>query len=80
MGKFKKGDIVEVIPNDRCCREIQDQYGKKQVIENVVKKRGKWAYTLRGLVSRYDGPFIFPEETLQFYEQQLSFSWIDDKN
>lgn len=40
MAKFKKGDIVEIIPGTGHCLEVQAQYGIKHVVEHVAHKLG----------------------------------------
>lgn len=72
MAKFKKGDIVEIVPGIRDCLEVQAQYGKKHVVERVTVRYWGLGYILKGVAK--DGlPFLFPESSLQLCEQQLSF-------
>lgn len=72
MAKFKKGDIVEIVPGTGDCLEVQAQYGKKHVVERVTVRYWGLGYILKGVAK--DGlPFFFPESSLQLCEQQLSF-------
>lgn len=72
MAKFKKGDIVKIVPATGDCLEVQAQYGIKHVVERVAVRYWGLGYILKGVAK--DGlPFIFPESALQLCEQQLSF-------
>ena len=68
MAKFKKGDIVEIIPGTGHCLEVQAQYGIKHVVERVAGRYWGVGYILKG-VSKDGLPFIFPESTLQLCGQ-----------
>lgn len=73
MAKFKNGDIVEIIPKEGYCKDVQNQYGKKLVVDGVINRHGNWFYTLKGF-KQGDIPFICPEDSLRFRECQLAFT------
>lgn len=79
MAKFKNGDIVEIIPGDRYCKDVQDQYGKKLIVDRVIKRHGNWFYTLKGF-EQSGIPFICPEDSLRFREHQLVFPHWNNNN